>query len=49
MAAALAECASTSVDILQAMGEAGRRCVVERRSVDKEAAKLALLFKSGGS
>lgn len=46
MVAALEECAATSVATLQAMGEAGHRRIVERYSVDKEAAKLAVLFKA---
>ena len=47
LAAALEEFLATPVSLLDAMGEAGYQRVLERHSVDIEAAKLAQLFCAG--
>jgi glycosyltransferase involved in cell wall biosynthesis len=45
LAVALEDCLSRSAEELQRMGEAGYQRVVERHSVETEAAKLAALFR----
>jgi len=45
LASAMEECLSKSSDDLKKMGEAGYLRVVERHSIDKEAAKLVVLFR----
>lgn len=47
LAAVLEEFLATPVAVLESMGEAGYRRVLERHSVDIEAAKLAQLFHAG--
>jgi colanic acid/amylovoran biosynthesis glycosyltransferase len=50
--AAMEDCLSKSAEEIQRMGNAGHRRVIERHSIDVEAAKLAELFRSsprGGS
>ena len=44
--AAMEDCLSRSVDDIQRMGNAGHARVIERHSIDVEAAKLADLFRS---
>jgi colanic acid/amylovoran biosynthesis glycosyltransferase len=46
LAAAMEDCLSRSVDELRVMGEAARERVLERHSIDVEAAKLAELFRA---
>jgi colanic acid/amylovoran biosynthesis glycosyltransferase len=46
LASTLAEFLTTPAEVLQRMGDAGHQRVVERHSVDIEAAKLAKLFNS---
>jgi glycosyltransferase involved in cell wall biosynthesis len=46
LATAIQDCLSRSEEEIQQMGEAGYRRVLERHSVDIEAAKLAVLFRS---
>jgi glycosyltransferase involved in cell wall biosynthesis len=46
LCAAMEECFAKSVAELQSMGEAAYRCVVERHSIDTEAAKLGRLFQA---
>lgn len=48
LADAMAECLSTPVQALEAMGEAARLRVLERHDVDTEAAKLLTLFRRSG-
>ena len=45
LAAAMEDCLTRPVEQLRAMGEAGRRRVAERHSIDTETAKLAELFR----
>jgi colanic acid/amylovoran biosynthesis glycosyltransferase len=45
LAAALEDFLSTPLDELEKMGEAARRRVLERHSIDSEAEKLAELFR----
>ena len=42
---AIEDCLSRSTDELEEMGDAGRRTVIERHSIDVEAGKLAHLFR----
>jgi colanic acid/amylovoran biosynthesis glycosyltransferase len=49
LGAAMEDFLSRPVDELQAMGEAAYRRVVERHSIDTEAAKLAALFREAAS
>jgi colanic acid/amylovoran biosynthesis glycosyltransferase len=44
--AAMEDCLSRSSEEIQRMGDAGHRRVIERHSIDVEAAKLAELFRS---
>jgi colanic acid/amylovoran biosynthesis glycosyltransferase len=44
--AAMEDCLSRSAEEIQRMGDAGHRRVIERHSIDVEAAKLANLFRS---
>ncbi|MGF6395678.1 glycosyltransferase [Pseudomonas plecoglossicida] len=46
LAAAMADCLTQPVDVLQRMGEAARQRVLERHDIDTEAAKLAHYFKA---
>lgn len=46
LAAAMEDCLSRAPDELRVMGEAARARVIERHSIDVEAAKLAALFDS---
>ncbi len=46
LAAAMEDCLSRSADEIQRMGDAGYSRVIERHSIDVEAAKLADLFRS---
>jgi len=46
LARAMERCLTSPVDILQAMGEAGRHRVVQRHSIDVEAGKLLNVFQS---
>ena len=46
LAAALKDCLSTSPDELKTMGDSGYHRVVQRHSIDTEAAKLAELFRA---
>ncbi|MCU1761137.1 glycosyltransferase [Pseudomonas sp. 14P_8.1_Bac3] len=46
LAAALEDCLAQPVEVLQRMGEAAHRRVLERHDIDTEAAKLADLFKA---
>jgi glycosyltransferase involved in cell wall biosynthesis len=48
LAAALEDCLRTPPEQLRSMGEAARRRVLERHSIDTEARKLAALFRTGG-
>jgi glycosyltransferase involved in cell wall biosynthesis len=41
LTAAMEDCLSRSTDEIQRMGDAGRRIVIERHSIDNEAEKLA--------
>ena len=45
LATAMEDFLATPVDVLQKIGEAGYRCVLERHSIDTEAVKLAGLFR----
>lgn len=47
LAAVLEEFLATPVAVLESMGEAGYQRVLERHSIDIEAAKLARLFRAG--
>lgn len=49
LAAAMEDCVSRSIDELRVMGQAAYQRVVERHSIDTEAAKLAELFREAGS
>jgi colanic acid/amylovoran biosynthesis glycosyltransferase len=46
LATAIEDCLSRSEEDIQRMGEAGYLRVIERHSVDIEAAKLGALFRS---
>jgi glycosyltransferase involved in cell wall biosynthesis len=46
LTAAMEDCLSRSAEDIQRMGEAGYGVVIERHSIDTEAAKLASLFRS---
>ena len=48
LAAAMQDCLSRPIDELQDMGNAGYDRVMERHSIETEAAKLAELFKNSG-
>lgn len=48
LAAAMEDCLSKSPEELQKMGDAGYHRVMERHSIDTEAAKLAELFRDSG-
>lgn len=45
LAAAMEDCLAAPLELLERMGEAGYRRVLERHSIDGEAAKLATLFR----
>ena len=49
LAAAMEDCLSRSAEEIQRMGDAGYGKVIERHSIDVEAAKLANLFRSSTS
>jgi colanic acid/amylovoran biosynthesis glycosyltransferase len=49
LAAALQEVLARPAAELRAMGEAARRCALERHSIDTEAAKLAALFRAAAA
>lgn len=46
LAAAMADCLAQSAEVLQRMGEAAHRKVLERHDIDTEAAKLAHLLRA---
>ncbi|MDP1682194.1 MAG: glycosyltransferase, partial [Burkholderiales bacterium] len=45
LAAAMEDFLATPVDVLMRMGEAGYQSVLQRHSIDTEAAKLGVLFR----
>jgi colanic acid/amylovoran biosynthesis glycosyltransferase len=49
LAAAMERCLSSTPEELQRMGELGQRRVIERHSIDEQAARLAALFRAAAT